>query len=123
MLFNILQTLIDPFQPEVCFIYLRSPFAFLSSKCFNTFVDVHHILLHKLTLDQLSLIYFFPQMASYTIARATRSGVMGPVLTEIHRSSVLLDEFFFFFASDLVDAVESLQQQLQHLLAWRQQQQ
>lgn len=58
----------------------------------------------------------------YTMARATLSGVIGPVLTEIHRSSVLLAELFFFFVSDLVVAMESLQQQ-QHPLAWRQQQQ
>lgn len=63
-------------------------------------------------------------MASYTIPRATLSGVIGPVLTEIHRSSVLFAELFFFFVSDLVVAIESLQQQQQQqLLAWRQQQQ
>lgn len=48
--------------------------------------------------------------------RATLSGVIGPALTEIHKSS---SEFFFFFISDLVVAMASLQQQL----AWRQQQQ
>lgn len=60
-------------------------------------------------------------MDSYTMARATLSGVIGPVLTEIHKSSV---EFFFFFVSDLAVAMEPLmQQQQQQLLAWRQQQQ
>lgn len=63
-------------------------------------------------------------MDSYSIARATLSGVIGPVLTEIHKSSVLA-EFFFFFVSDLEVAMASLQQQQQQqqLLAWRQQQQ
>uniref|UniRef100_A0A8C3G499 Uncharacterized protein n=1 Tax=Cyclopterus lumpus TaxID=8103 RepID=A0A8C3G499_CYCLU len=55
---------------------------------------------------------------SYTMARATLSGVIGPVLTEIHKSSA---EFFLFFVSDLVVAMASLQQQ--QLLAWRQKQQ
>lgn len=54
------------------------------------------------------------------MARATLSGVNGPVLTEIHKSSV---EFFFFFVSDLAVAMASLPQQQQQLLAWRQQQQ
>lgn len=62
------------------------------------------------------------KMDSYTMARATLSGVIGPVLTEIHKSSVLA-EFFFFFVSDLAVAMASLQQQQQQLLAWRQQQQ
>lgn len=58
---------------------------------------------------------------SYTIARATLSGVIGPVLTEIHKSSSPLAELFFFFVSDL--APPSPQQQQQQPLAWRQQQQ
>lgn len=61
-------------------------------------------------------------MASYSMARATLSGVIGPVLTEIHRSSAL-DELFFFFVSDLEVAMAPPQQQLQQPLAWRQQQQ
>lgn len=56
------------------------------------------------------------------MARATLSGVIGPVFTEIHKSSVLA-EFFFFFVSDLAVAMASPQQQQQQLLAWRQQQQ
>lgn len=51
------------------------------------------------------------------MARATLSGVIGPPLTEIHKSSL---EFFLFFVSDLAVAMASLQQQQ---LAWRQQQQ
>lgn len=58
----------------------------------------------------------------YSMARATRSGVIGPGLTEIHKSSVLA-EFFFFFVSDLEDDTASPQQPQQQLLAWRQQQQ
>lgn len=37
----------------------------------------------------------------YSIARATLSGVIGPVLTEIHRSSSSLPELFFFLVLDL----------------------
>lgn len=37
----------------------------------------------------------------YSIARATLSGVIGPVLTEIHRSSSSLPELFFFLVFDL----------------------
>uniref|UniRef100_A0A3B5K896 Uncharacterized protein n=1 Tax=Takifugu rubripes TaxID=31033 RepID=A0A3B5K896_TAKRU len=51
----------------------------------------------------------------------TLSGVIGPVLTEIHKSSSALAELFFFFVSDLV--LVSGQQQLWHRLPWRQQQQ
>ncbi len=63
-------------------------------------------------------------MHSYSMGRATLSGVIGPVLTEIHKSSVLA-EFFFFFGSDLEVVMVPLpqQQQQQQLLAWRQQQQ
>ncbi|KAI4810312.1 hypothetical protein KUCAC02_019151 [Chaenocephalus aceratus] len=43
------------------------------------------------------------------MARATLSGVIGPPLTEIHKSSL---EFFLFFVSDLAVAMASLQQQL-----------
>lgn len=57
----------------------------------------------------------------YTMVRPTLSGVMGPVFTEIHKSS-LFAEFFFFFVSDLEVAAASPQQQ-QQPLAWRQQQQ
>lgn len=59
---------------------------------------------------------------SYTNGRATMSGVIGPFLTEIHKSSA---EFFLFFVSDRVVAMAPLQQQQQQqqLLAWRQQQQ
>lgn len=56
------------------------------------------------------------------MARAILSVVIGPVLTEIHKSSVVA-KFFFFFVSDLVVAMVSLQQQQQQLLSWRQQQQ
>lgn len=56
------------------------------------------------------------------MARATLSGVIGPVLTEIHKSSVLAEPFFFF-VSDLEVAIVSPQQQQQQPLAWRQQQQ
>lgn len=63
-------------------------------------------------------------MASYyTMARATLSGVIGPVFTEIHKSSSLLPELFFFFVSNLAVAIVSPQQQQQQLLVWRQQQQ
>lgn len=55
------------------------------------------------------------------MSRAILSGVIGPVLTEIHKSSVLA-EFFFFFVSDLAVVMLPRQQQ-QQLLAWRQQQQ
>lgn len=57
----------------------------------------------------------------HTTPSATLSAVIAPGLTEIHRSSALV-EFFFFFASDLDVAMESRQQQ-QHPSAWRQQQQ
>lgn len=60
------------------------------------------------------------------MARATLSGVVGPDLTEIHRSSSVLPELFFFFIFDL-DVSEAClsQQQQQQLQArrWRQQQQ
>lgn len=61
-------------------------------------------------------------MAAYTMARATLSGVIGPVLTEIHKSSSLLPEPFFFFVSDL-GVPSRQQQQQQQTLLWRQQQQ
>lgn len=52
----------------------------------------------------------------YSIARATLSGVIGPVLTEIHRSSSSLPELFFFLVFDL-DVTEACPlQQRQQLL-------
>lgn len=57
------------------------------------------------------------------MARATLSGVVGPDLTEIHRSSSVLPElFFFFFIFDLDVSEACLSQQLQPW-RWRQQQQ
>lgn len=86
--------------------------------CFHFFSLSLSVPLSQLVQDQRPV-----QINSQTIARATRSGVIGPVLTEIHKSSVL-DEFFFFFVSDLAVAMESPQQQQQQQpLAWRQQQQ
>lgn len=66
----------------------------------------------------------FPKKSSifYTIPSATLSAVIAPGLTEIHRSSAF-DEFFFFFASDLVVAIESRLPQQQLPAPWRQQQQ
>lgn len=63
--------------------------------------------------------FFKPRMDSHAMASATRSGVMGPVFTEIHKSSSF--EFFFFLVSDLEASPQ--QQQQQQRLAWRQQQQ
>lgn len=57
----------------------------------------------------------------YNMVSVTLSGVIGPVLTEIHKSSSVLAELFFFFVSDLV--LVSGQQHLRHRLPWRQQQQ
>lgn len=59
------------------------------------------------------------------MARATLSGVVGPDLTEIHRSSSVLPELFFFFIFDLDVAEPCLSQQQQQLQPrpWRQQQQ
>lgn len=59
--------------------------------------------------------------ARYINVSATLSGVIGPVFTEIHKSSSSLAALFFFFVSDLVPL--SGQQQLQHPPPWRQQQQ
>lgn len=59
--------------------------------------------------------------ARYIKVSATLSGVIGPVFTEIHKSSSSLAALFFFFVSDLV--LVSGQQQLQHPPPWRQQQQ
>lgn len=59
--------------------------------------------------------------ARYNMVSVTLSGVIGPVLTEIHKSSSALAEVFFFFVSDL--ALVSGQQQLRHRLPWQQQQQ
>lgn len=80
-------------------------------------------LVHQLHRSNWSRIsYFKHEIDYYTMARATLSGVIGPVLTEIHKSSVLA-EFFFFFVSDLAVAMASPLQQQQQPLAWRQQQQ
>uniref|UniRef100_A0A8C7MVI5 Uncharacterized protein n=1 Tax=Oncorhynchus kisutch TaxID=8019 RepID=A0A8C7MVI5_ONCKI len=57
----------------------------------------------------------------YTIVRATLSCVIGPVLTEIHKSSFL--GLFFFFLSDLAVSELGLSPQQPVELARRQQQQ
>lgn len=63
-------------------------------------------------------------MARYIKVSATLSGVIGSVLTEIHKSSSALVELFFFLVSDLALVSEQQQlQQLQHLPPRRQQQQ
>lgn len=59
--------------------------------------------------------------ARYINVSATLSGVIGPVLTEIHKSSSSLAALLFFLVSDL--ALVPGQQQLQHPPPWRQQQQ
>uniref|UniRef100_A0A6Q2Z338 Uncharacterized protein n=1 Tax=Esox lucius TaxID=8010 RepID=A0A6Q2Z338_ESOLU len=80
-------------------------------KCFTLF----SLILIKRT--EISLLW-----KKQTIVRATLSGVMGPALTEIHKSS-LLGLLFFFFFSDLAMAEPGLPLQQQARLVWRQQQQ
>lgn len=57
----------------------------------------------------------------YSIGRATTSGIICPVLTDIHKSSLLAEFFFFFFFNSDLPAFPPLpqQQQQQQPLAWR----
>lgn len=70
-------------------------------------------LLYSISQDQL-IQEGFLKMFPYTMARATLSGVIGPVLTDIHKSSVFA-AFFFFLVSDLAVVVASSRQQQQQL--------
>lgn len=96
-------------------IFEKSPFSI------SDFIIFAKINKSEWTLSELNEI---PQkvLYFYTIPSATLSAVIAPGLTEIHRSSAF-DEFFFFFASDLVVAIESRLPQQQLPAPWRQQQQ